>query len=277
VAAAGDLTDRALVAALLSRAGIRPSKRFGQNFLVDRRALGAIVEAVRIACPEVVLEIGAGLGTVTRELAALAPRVIAVEVDLRLTKLLEETLAGLENIELLRADILDVDFSTLAQGEPLHVVGNLPYRLTSPILARLVEARGAIREAVVLTQSEVAAKIAASPGPAGSALGVLLQAYARIEILAQVPRRAFHPVPEVDSTLWRIAFLPQSRFTAPPERFFAVVRVLYGKRRKMLRAVLRDLVPAERVPEILNAADIDPTRRGETLSLDALDRIAAQI
>lgn len=262
---------------MLRRAGIRPSKRFGQNFLVDRRALSAIVEAARAAAPETVIEIGAGLGTLTRELAVIATRVIAVEIDRRLAELLEETVAGLENVEVLRADFLDVDLAALTRRGPLHVVGNLPYGVTSPILTRLVEARGTICEALVLTQSEVAEKVAASPGPDGSSLGVYIQAYASVEIVTRVTRSAFHPVPQVDSTLWRIVFRPTPRFTAPPQRFFAVVRALYGKRRKMVRGALRDFVPAERVTAVLQVAGIDPTARGETLSFAQLDRIAAAL
>lgn len=272
-----DLTDRAVVAQRLRRAGVRPSKRLGQNFLVDPRALSAIVEAACRAGPEEILEIGAGLGTLTRELAGIGRRVVAVEIDRRLAESLGGTVAGLENVEVLRADVLGLDLGALARGGQLFVVGNLPYSLTAPILTRLVEAREVIREALVLTQAEVAEKVAASPGPDGSALGVTLQAYARIEVVTYVSRRSFYPVPEVDSTLWRIVFLPQPRFRAAPGRFFAVVRALYGKRRKMVRAALRDLVPAQRVAEVLASAGIDPTARGETLSLAELDRIAARL
>ncbi len=256
---------------------MRPSKRLGQNFLVDPRALSAIVEAACRAGPEEILEIGAGLGTLTRELAGIGRRVVAVEIDRRLAESLGGTVAGLENVEVLRADVLGLDLGALARGGQLFVVGNLPYSLTAPILTRLVEAREVIREALVLTQAEVAEKVAASPGPDGSALGVTLQAYARIEVVTYVSRRSFYPVPEVDSTLWRIVFLPQPRFRAAPGRFFAVVRALYGKRRKMVRAALRDLVPAQRVAEVLASAGIDPTARGETLSLAELDRIAARL
>jgi len=277
VCSPNDLTDRSVVDGLLRRAGIRPSKRFGQNFLVDRHALSTIADTVRSASPEAILEIGAGLGTLTRELAAIAPRVIAVEIDRRLAGILEDTLTGLATVEIVRADILDVDLEAVSGGRSLYVAGNLPYRITSPILTRLVASRAAVSEALVLTQSEVAEKVAASPGPNGTALGVLIQAYGSVETVARIPRGAFHPLPEVGSTLWRIRFRPQPRFTAPEDRFFTVVRALYGKRRKMARVALRDLVSAERAVRMLEAAGIDPTARGETLSFGELDRIAAAL
>lgn len=269
-----DLTSRKTVVSLLRSAGIRPSKRLGQNFLVDRSVLDAIISEVREFAPPEILEIGAGLGTVTLELAHIARRVVAVEVDRRLDKILEQTVGDLVNVEIERQDFLTFDFSRVFHVRPVFVVGNIPYRITALILRYLVENRGSISHALLLTQSEVAEKIAESPGPNGSALGVWVQAYSEVTLLQRVVRGAFYPVPEVDSTLWRLSFLEKTRFSAPPETFFAVVRSLYGKRRKMTRAALRDLLPPDRIAEVLAAAGIDPTVRGETLTFAQLDRIA---
>ncbi|MEA1871620.1 MAG: rRNA adenine dimethyltransferase family protein, partial [Candidatus Bipolaricaulota bacterium] len=196
------------------------------------------------------------------------------EVDRRLAKILEQTVGKTKNVEVVREDILTYDLRHAGKSGPIFVVGNIPYRITAPILKYLVENRGSICGALLLTQREVAEKVTASPGRNGSALGVFLQAYADIHVIRRVSRGSFHPVPEVDSTLWSLSFLRQPRFTADKEEFFTVVRALYGKRRKMIRSALRDLLAVEQVAEILGTAGIDPTVRGETLSLEEIDRIA---
>ncbi len=264
------------VVSRLREIGVRPSKRLGQNFLVDREVLSRIVSEVERAGPETVLEIGPGLGTVTRELAGLGARVIGVEVDRRLAAGLRREFAGAKNVEIVEGDFLRFDFAALGPGR-VYVVGNLPYRITSPILARLIEERGRICGAILLTQAEVAEKIAGSPGPHGSALGVFVQAYGKVELLRRVPRTAFYPVPAVDSVLWRLEFLPAPRFASAPDDFFTLVRAVYGKRRKMLRRVLRDLLPPDRIDPLLEQLGIDPTRRGETLTISELDRLTQAI
>jgi len=272
-----DLISKEEVVSLLHAAGVHPSKRLGQNFLVDRAVLDAIIIEVERAAPRKILEIGAGLGTVTQKLAGFADHVIAIEVDRRLAKILEQTVDKMENVEVVREDILAYDLRHTRKRGPIFVVGNIPYRITAPILKYLVENRESICGALLLTQREVAEKVAASPGRNGSALGVFLQAYADIRVIRRVSRGSFHPVPEVDSTLWSLSFLREPRFTADKERFFTVVRTLYGKRRKMIRSALRDLLAVEQVAEILKTAGIDPTVRGETLSLEEIDRIARLI
>jgi len=271
-----DLTDRWAVAARLRALGVRPSRRLGQNFLVDRGVLTRIVEEVKKSAPPAIIEIGAGLGTVTRELGKFADRVIAVELDHRLGAALRRDLAGLKNVIIVEADFLTLDLAELGRG-PYYVVGNLPYRITSSILTKLVRERKMITQALLITQVEVAQKIMDSPGVHGSALGVLVNAYAALEALQVVPRTSFHPVPQVDSMLWRMEFLDRPRFTASEDAFFTLVRAIYGKRRKMLRRALRDLIPPPRVEEVLMRASISPTRRGETLNYPELDRLAHAI
>ncbi|MCD5416278.1 16S rRNA (adenine(1518)-N(6)/adenine(1519)-N(6))-dimethyltransferase RsmA [Candidatus Bipolaricaulota bacterium] len=289
-----DLSSHQAVVSLLRKTGVRPSKRLGQSFLVDRAVLDTILseailsEAIPIeasltetnpakaeqATPEEFLEIGAGLGTVTRKLAGIGGHVVAVEIDRRLVQSLKQTLGDLENVEIVRQDILDFDLSKRFAERSVFVVGNIPYRITAPILKHLVAHRNAISGALLLTQREVAEKIAASPGRDGSALGVFLQAYTDICLIRQVAKRSFYPVPAVDSLLWRLSFLPKPRFTADADTFFTVVRALYGKRRKMARSALRDLFPAGQASEALRAAGIDPAARGETLTMEELDHLA---
>ena len=269
-----DLTSKKEVAALLAGAGIRPSKRLGQNFLVSRAALDSIVTEVEATRPRVIVEIGSGLGTVTRELARLAERVIAVEIDRRLAEVLERTVGKEKNVEIRRQDFLSFSLVGELDGERAFVVGNIPYSITAPILKRLVEQRGWISAALLLTQREVAMKVANSPGKEGTSLGVLVQAYADVKLLRSVPRGSFFPVPDVDSSLWFLSFLDEPRFTASEEDFFAVVRAVYGVRRKMIRGALRELFQDRDIEGLLQSIGIDPTLRGEALYFAQLDTIA---
>jgi len=275
--ACDDLTSRKTVAASLQSAGIRPSKRLGQNFLVDRSVLRAIVSEVERAKPDEVIEIGAGLGTVTRELAGIVKRVVAVEVDRRLTEILQRTVSGLKNVEIVRQDFLEFDFAHGFGEKPVYVVGSIPYRITSPILKHLVDHRQSILEALLLAQSDVVEKITASPGPDGSTLGVFMQAYTEVSIVRRVDRSAFFPTPVVDSILWRLLVRERPRFSAAEEIFFRVVRTLYGARRKMIRRALRNWLSVDQIEKVLEEAGIDPTARGETLSFEALDRLALAV
>ena len=271
------LLSRKEAACLLRSAGVCPSSRLGQNFLVDRNVLDTIVAEVRREAPIEILEIGAGLGTVTRELAAVARGVIAVEIDRRLSAVLERTLKGLDNVQMLRQDILNFDISARFTECPVTIVGNIPYRITAPILKHLVRHRTAISAAVLLTQREVAEKIENSPGPAGTALGVFVRAYTDFHMIKHVSKRSFYPIPAVDSILWRLSFLKNPRFSAAPEVFFSMVRRLYGKRRKMVRSALRGILPPDRLKGAIRAAGIAPTSRGESLSFAELDSLALAI
>jgi len=273
---AEDLTDRATVRRVLAEYGVRPSKRLGQSFLVSPRALRTIAETVAAVGPKHVVEIGPGLGTVTRELVRVCSNVVAIEIDRRLVEWLRRTLADVDSICVVCQDVLEFPFER-ADGVRVFVVGNVPYSLTAPILVHLVRHRDAIDGALLLTQTEVAQKVMASPGPGGSALGVTVRAYADTEKVAVVKRGGFEPIPDVDSMLWKVSFLPHARFGSSEEAFFAVVRTIYGARRKMLRSALRALVEPENVPLVLDRAQVDGRVRGETLAFEALDRLAAAV
>jgi 16S rRNA (adenine1518-N6/adenine1519-N6)-dimethyltransferase len=268
------LTDRKTVRRQLAEAGVRPSKRLGQSFLVEPGVLDAIRDVVSDAQPERIVEIGAGLGAVTKVLASLAQEVIALEIDARLVDTLTRNVGGLPSVAVCHEDALDYCFPDASEGGKAFVVGSIPYAITAPILQRLVAHRAGISAAVLLTQREVAEKIAASPGPSGSALGVLVRAHADVQLLRRVGRGSFFPVPEVDSTLWMMRFLESARFRAGAETFFAMVRAIYGVRRKMIRAALRPLASREQLAEAFKAAGIEETVRGETLGFAELDRLA---
>ena len=263
-----------MVRNLLAERGVRPSKHLGQNFLVDEPVTQRLVERIEEQSPEVVVEIGPGLGVFTERVARTVRHLLAVEVDPRLANGLIERTAHLPQVEVRRSDILEVDLATEFNGTHILVFGSLPYRITSPILRYLIDHRTVIQTACIITQAEVATKIAESPGKGGSALGVLVRSYAEVSDPIRISSRCFWPTPKVDSAYWEMTFLPAPRFATDEAPFFQLVRVLYGNRRKMIRRALQDMLPIQDIPAVLDRAGVDGTARGETLSFDELDRLA---
>lgn len=268
------------VPALLRRHGLRPRKGLGQNFLGDRTLLARIADAAELDSSETVLEIGAGLGTLTRLLAERAGRVIAVEIDARLLPVLHEQVGSLSNVRIVHGDALALDPGELvAPATEYKAVGNLPYYITSALLRHLLEATPRPRLLAVTVQREVAERILAGPGDM-SLLSLGVQVYGVPRIVARLPAGAFYPRPQVDSALLRIdvADLPRVG-DADVEAIFRLARAGFGQKRKTLRNALRgglDL-PAPYVEHALRAADIDPRRRAETLSLEEWARLAGYL
>jgi 16S rRNA (adenine1518-N6/adenine1519-N6)-dimethyltransferase len=239
--------------------------------------VAAIVEAVGNNVRPGIVEIGSGLGALTLPLSERADRLAAVEIDRRLATRLREALAPRgASVEVVGGDILEFDFAAMshAWGGRIVVVGSIPYSITAPILKKLISERAAIRVAYLITQREVAEKMLASPGKDGTALGVLVRAYGDVEILRWIARGAFYPIPEVDSCLWRLTMLERPQFASGAESFFAVVRAIYGARRKTLRNALQRQFPRESVDAIVAAAGLDGGVRGETLGFAELDALA---
>ncbi len=264
---------------LLRRHGLSPKKSWGQNFLGDPEILGRIAAACSAGEGDTIIELGAGLGHLTCALADTGARVVAVERDRELVALLEKELSH-PGIELVAADAASVDFAALAKGasRPPIIAGNLPYHLTSSILFRLIEQRGAIARATFLIQREVAERLSAAPGGRDyGILSVLLQSWASVELLFDVPAESFLPPPRVQSSVIRITPLPPgSPARAEPARhgigwelYEALVKRAFSQRRKTLHNALRN---GERgyAPQVLaaafGAAGIEPTRRAETLT-----------
>jgi len=248
---------------LLQRHGLRPKKAWGQNFLGDERILAAIAGLTEARPGETVVELGAGLGHLTRALAATGARVVAVERDRDLVPILR---SEIPSVEIAEADAKSFDVAAVAPGGRVVVCGNLPYHLSSPILFHLLEQRRAIRRAVLLLQREVAERVAAPPGGRDyGILSVLVQHVADARIGLQVDRRAFTPPPDVESSALVLDFLAQPRAEVRDEgRFRALVKAGFAQRRKTLANALKG-VPGAR--EALVRAGIDPRRRAETLSV----------
>jgi len=255
---------------LLQGYGLYPKKSLGQNFLVDEASLRRIVAAADLTASDVVLEIGAGLGALTRHLAAAAGQVVAVELDNRLLPILEERLAGRANVQLVPGDILSLDPAALVGGGPYKVVANLPYYITAAILRHLLAATPRPALMVLTVQREVAQRLTAAPGKM-SLLAISVQYYGRVRQLARIKAGSFFPRPGVDSAVVRVDVYPQPIISVPDEAaFFQAVRAGFSQKRKQLRNSLKAglNLPAAEVQAALAAAGIDHRRRAETLSLE---------
>lgn len=272
-----NLTSPSAVDALLQRHGFRTRHALGQHLLIDRNVLTRVVAAAELSGADRVIEIGPGIGTLTRELAGAAGRVTAVELDRRLLPILGEVLSDRPNAEVVHADFLRLplaEFLAERCGEGrCKVVANVPYYITSPILVALLAQKRFLERIVLMVQKEVAERLAAAPGTeAYGSLTVLVQWHATVETVARVSRRVFLPPPKVDSAIVRLR--PRDSPPAPVSdeaRLFDVVHAAFQKRRKTLLNALSTFpalgLTRDRAAAALARAGIDPTRRGETLSL----------
>ncbi len=226
-----------------------------------------------------VLEIGAGLGSLTRFLARAAKKVVAVELDHHLIPILEEVLGPEGNVELVHGDILKLDPTQLMQEDGYQVVANIPYYITSAIIRHLLEAEIKPGKLVLTIQKEVAQRICAPAGEM-SLLALSVQVYGNPGIAAKIPAGAFYPPPKVDSAVIRIDLYPQPIIPNEQlEAFFLYAKAAFGQKRKMLRKSLSSglsAAPAQ-IEKILSECDIDPTRRAETLSLPEWKTLTAQL
>ena len=268
---------------LLARYGLTAKKQFGQNFLISDRAFRAIVDATIQTDEDWVVEIGAGLGTLTMRLAErlTAGKLIALEYDADMVKVLRAELAGVDNVDIEHVDAMRYDLRMAAKwrGEKIIVCGNLPYHLSSQLMFRVIDAREYITQAVFMIQKEMADRIVAPPGGKEyGAIGVMLRTYADIKAVAKVSAGSFVPAPKIDSTVIRMTPLAQPRTPITNEKHYStVVHAAFGQRRKTLRNALRAVFPDEGVDAALASTGIDGQRRGETLEIAEFGALAAII
>lgn len=274
------LTDIGALRDLLARHGFHFSKRLGQNFLINPTVCPRMAEACGAGPGRGVLEIGPGVGVLTRELALRADKVVAVEVDARLLPLLAETVGGQSHVTVLQGDAMRMDLSALVKeqfgGMPVSVCANLPYYITSPLLMRLLESRLPVDNITVMVQKEAATRLCARPGTREcGAVSFAVQYYAQAEKLFEVSRGSFLPAPQVDSTVIRLRVRE-----APPCRvedegvLFRLVRTAFGQRRKTLANAVASAVGKERAAAAMAACGIPATARAEELELSAFARLA---
>jgi 16S rRNA (adenine1518-N6/adenine1519-N6)-dimethyltransferase len=268
---------------LLRKHGLQAKKSWGQNFLVAESAYRAIVDAAVHADDDWVIEIGAGLGTLTMRLAERLPegKVIAVERDRDMVGVLEAELGGLDNVEIHPANALEYDYAGIARWHdgPVAIAGNLPYQIASQILFRLLDCRSAWSRAVVMLQKEMADRLVAAPGTADyGSLGVILGTWCDISSVIRVKASGFVPPPRVDSAVVRLTPRPEPRAPiADPDHYRAVVHAAFGQRRKTLRNALRARYLVEAVDAALGATGLDGGRRGETLDVPEFAALAAAL
>lgn len=268
------------------RYGFKLSKNLGQNFLTDKNIIDRIIESAEIGPDDLVIEIGPGIGVITREAAETARKVIAVEIDKNLIPILKETLSDVDNVEIVNQDILKTDVNQLiaSLGDSISgvkIIGNLPYYITTPIIMKLLEDGVKANSITVMMQKEVADRIKAFPGSkAYGALSVAVQYYCTVEAVVNVPKEVFVPQPKVDSTVLRLNI----REEAPVkllnrEIFFRCVKAGFGQRRKTLLNSLMGIegITKEGVKAALEAAGIDPSRRAETLDLEEFAKLSNEV
>lgn len=256
--------------ALLRQFGIHPDKSLGQNFLVDESALRKIIEIAEISRDEAVLEVGPGLGGLTCQLAAQARRVVAVELDDRLIPILEQELASFSNVQLIQGDILAQNPAELFDERGYLVVANIPYYITSILIRHLLESSLKPSRLILTVQREVAERICAQPGEL-SLLALSVQVYGQPQIRARIPAGAFYPAPTVESAVVRVDIYATPRIPAPQmDAFFRLTKAGFSQKRKTLSNALAASLawPKQEVVAMLLAAQIDPRRRAETLSLE---------
>ena len=269
-----------------SKYGVRPSKSLGQNFIRDMSVIERIVDGAGIEPDDMVIEIGPGLGVLTSALASRAAFVTAVEIDGRLIPVLEETLKDYGNVRVINRDILKTDIGQLVEESrseglfsgKVHIVGNLPYYITTPIIMKLLEDNVPADSITVMMQKEVADRIRSAPGSRTyGAISAAVQYYCRVSKITDVPKEAFVPRPKVESTVLRLEPLKDEKPQVKDENMYLrCVKAGFAQRRKTLLNSLSSAggIDKETVKMRLEAAGIDPGRRAETLTVEEFGRIA---
>ena len=251
---------------LLDEYGASPKKSLGQNFVIDPNTIRKVIDAARVGPEDAVLEIGAGCGSLTLGLAAAARHVVAVEIDDKLVQLLGSSLAGIDNVEVMHADASSMP---LADLDATVMVANLPYNIATYLVLRALEEAPQISRITVMTQKEVGERLAADVGSkAYGQTSVMVRYFGRAEVVAQISRRAFFPVPNVDSVLVQV-----TRTDSPAidrAKLFEVIKAAFSQRRKTLRNTLSGVAgSATEAESALERAGVSPQARAEELSLDA--------
>ena len=266
-----NLASKKAIQNLLKKYQVRPSKRLGQNFLIDKRIIKKVAEAANLRPKNIVLEIGPGIGNLTQELAKKVKKVIAIEKDPKMIEILKETLKDYENVEIIKGDILELDPRTYNLKAKIYkIVGNLPFYLTAPVIRKFLEAvEVKPRQMTFVIQKEVGQRICAKP-PRMSILAVSVQFYAKPEIISYVSRKSFWPQPKVDGVILRITpLIGAFRKMINAGLFFKIVKAGFSHPRKQLINNLSKGLKfnREKVKDWLLKNNIQPNQRAETLTV----------
>lgn len=265
------LTSPTVIKGILEANDLHFVKKFGQNFLIDENIVAKIADAADLTKDDTVLEVGPGLGTLTRALSERAGQVYTVEIDKKLIPVLMQTLADKENVGIINEDVMKLDFESLLEGSgKLKIAANLPYYISTPVIMSFLESDLPFEQMTFLVQKEVADRLAASPGSkAYGSLSLAAQYYADVDVPFTVPAGVFMPKPNVDSAVVRLK-KKEETIESDKKLFFQLVRAGFANRRKTLYNSLKSNLPygADTVRELLERADINPSVRAETLSAD---------
>ena len=259
-------------------------KKFGQNFLIDTHVLDKIIASAGVTKEDFVLEIGPGIGTMTQYLCESAREVVAVEIDQNLIPILQDTLSAYDNVTVINEDILKLDIAKLAEerngGNPIKVVANLPYYITTPIIMGLFESHVPIESITVMVQKEVADRMQVGPGTKDyGALSLAVQYYAKPEIVANVPPNCFMPRPNVGSAVIRLTRHDTVPVDVEDEKLmFAIIRASFNQRRKTLANGLSNApgirLSKEEIQESITELGVPVTIRGEALTLQQFAKLS---
>lgn len=272
-----NLCDYKTVERLLKKNGFRFSKSLGQNFIIDETVCPEMAAHLNADKKTGVLEIGAGIGVLTKELCKTAKKVVSVEIDSKLYPVLEETLGDFDNFELVEGDVMKLDLKALinekfSDCESVKICANLPYYITSPVIMLLLESRLGADEIVVMVQREAADRLTAELGTRNSgAVSAAVQYYAKAEMLFDVGRECFMPSPKVDSAVIKITPYAEPKYNVKNEKdFFSLIRAAFSQRRKTLvNSVSSTLgISKDKITAALNKLEIEPNVRAENLSME---------
>jgi 16S rRNA (adenine1518-N6/adenine1519-N6)-dimethyltransferase len=263
---------------IVKKYGFKFSKSLGQNFLIDNIVLDDIVNSADINKEDLIIEIGPGVGTLTRELLKKAGKVCAIELDSDLIPILKEELKDFKNFQLIHKDALKIDFNEIIDDEKnVKIVANLPYYVTTPIITRLLNENYNFKTLTIMIQKEVGERISSEPNcKQYGALSILVQYYCDVEVIRKVSPLSFIPRPKVESIVIKLTKLDETRVKVKDEKlFFKVVRCSFNMRRKTLWNAVKPLkVPKEDMEAAFKKAEIDERRRGETLSIEEFGRLS---
>ena len=277
---------------IFNQYNIKPRKSLGQNFLIDRNIVNKIIDAARLSKKDTVVEVGAGLGVLTVPMAQTARQVIAYEIDERLAPILREAVAEYENVEIVNEDVLEnvkcqnpnvksmskskCQINNISNTRSYKVVGNLPYYITSRILRHFLSAEHKPQSIIITIQKEVAERICAKP-PQMSLLSASVQVFGRPQIIAQVSKNCFWPMPQVDSAIVRIDLktIQELLMTEEERQFFIIVKAGFSSKRKMLLNNLRQKLGGEKIQweEIFSQAGLKPTIRAQEMGVEEWKRL----
>lgn len=262
---------------ILSRHGLRPRVSLGQHFLADPNTIDKIVRLAAVKAGDQILEVGAGLGTLTVALHDRDARVIAIEQDRALAPALEEVVAGCAHVQILWGDVLGFDLRSILKGRPTKLVSNLPYHIATPLIMRVLEDVPEISRITVMVQKEVGERLVAAPGSAAyGAVSAKVAYQAKASIVASISRRVFIPEPGVDSVLVSLDRLLRPPVAGLQERIFAVIEAGFAQRRKTIRSALRNAgLDPGKVDRALEAAGVRGEERAERLGLKEFAALAS--